>query len=164
MDQKMRVFLARSDFLLRFQHTTPLRSHFHASSMFAKRENSVKCGKTITLTDLPHNFEEPEMRDSQIQKMSLRELITLKSRIDDAIAARRIDEREALKKKIETMAERAGFQVKDLFSHGREGSVKSSLAAKYRHPKKHDLIWTGRGRRPNWLIEAGGNIERFRVT
>jgi DNA-binding protein H-NS len=104
------------------------------------------------------------MRDSQIQKMSLRELITLKARIDDAIAARRIDEREALKKKIETMAERAGFQVKDLFSHGREGSVKSSLAAKYRHPKKQDLIWTGRGRKPNWLIEAGGNIERFRVT
>ena len=104
------------------------------------------------------------MRDSQIQTMNTRELMILKKRIDDEIASRRVNERDALIKKIEAMAKRAGFQVKDLFGHGRDATQKSGLAAKYRHPKKHDLIWTGRGRRPTWLIEAGGNIERFRVS
>ena len=104
------------------------------------------------------------MRDSQIQKMSLRELMDLQKRIGDAIATRRIGERDALKKKIEAMAERAGFQVTDLFNSGRGRPTPGGSGIKYRHPKNRDLIWTGRGRRPNWLVQEGGDIERFRVS
>jgi DNA-binding protein H-NS len=103
------------------------------------------------------------MKDSQLQKMSLRELMDLRKRIDDAIGVRRIDERAELKKKIQAMAEQAGFRVNDLFGNARERAAQRSLAVKYRHPKNHALIWTGRGRRPNWLVQAGGDIERFRV-
>jgi len=104
------------------------------------------------------------MRDSQLQKMSLKQLLDLQKRIGEVIATRRIDERTALKKKIEVMAEQAGFQVKDLFGSGRERPTPGGQTIKYRHPKNRALIWTGRGRRPNWLVQEGGDIERFRVS
>lgn len=37
---------------------------------------------------------------------------------------------------------------------------------KFRHPNDANLTWTGRGSQPRWLreaLEAGGNIETFRV-
>ncbi len=61
------------------------------------------------------------------------------------------------------MAEKAGFRLTDLFAGGRERQSAKAAGIKYRHPENRALVWTGRGRRPKWLAEAGGDIERFRV-
>lgn len=76
------------------------------------------------------------MRDSQIQTMNTRELMILKKRIDDEIASRRVNERDALIKKIEAMAKRAGFQVKDLFGHGRDATQKRRSGCEISPPEK----------------------------
>lgn len=102
------------------------------------------------------------MRDSQIQKMSYKELLQLQQRVAAAIAKKRVAEESALKEKLESMAEQAGFRIDDLFGHKRERAARA-ISVKYRHPTDRSLIWTGRGRRPKWLIAAGGDVERFRV-
>ena len=102
------------------------------------------------------------MKDSQIQKMSYKELLQLQQRIAAAIAKKRGVERSALKEKLQSMAEQAGFQIDDLFGHARERDA-GSISVKYRHPTDRSLIWTGRGRRPKWLVAEGGDVERFRV-
>ena len=103
------------------------------------------------------------MKDSQIQKMSYKELLQLQQRIAAAIAKKRGVERSALKEKLQSMAEQAGFQIDDLFGHARERDA-GSISVKYRHPTDRSLIWTGRGRRPKWLVAEGGDVERFRVS
>jgi DNA-binding protein H-NS len=102
------------------------------------------------------------MKDSQLQKMSYKELLQLQQRIAAAIAKKRVDERSALKEKLQSMAERAGFRIDDLFGNTRERPA-GSITVKYRHPTNRSLIWTGRGRRPKWLVAEGGDVERFRV-
>jgi len=102
------------------------------------------------------------MKDSQLQKMSYKELLQLQRQVVDAIEKRRVAERFALKDKLQSMAERAGFQIDDLFGHTRERAV-NTITVKYRHPTNRSLIWTGRGRRPKWLVAEGGDVERFRV-
>jgi DNA-binding protein H-NS len=102
------------------------------------------------------------MKDSQIQKMSYKELVQLQQRIAAAIDKKRVAERSALKEKLQSLAEQAGFQIDDLFGHARERAA-GSISVKYRHPTNRSLIWTGRGRRPKWLIAEGGDVERFRV-
>jgi len=87
------------------------------------------------------------MKDSQLQKMSYKELLQLQQRIAAAIAKKRVDERSALKEKLQSMAERAGFRIDDLFGSTRERPA-GSITVKYRHPTNRSLIWTGRGRRP----------------
>lgn len=103
------------------------------------------------------------MKDSQLQKMSYKELLQLQQRVASAMAKKRGAERAALKHKLKTMAEQAGFQIDDLFGQARERAASSGIKVKYRHPTNQSLIWTGRGRRPKWLVAEGGDVERFRV-
>jgi DNA-binding protein H-NS len=101
------------------------------------------------------------MRDSQLEKMSLKELVSLDAKIKAAIGEKRVSERHDLKAKMEELARASGFSVGELFGHKGKGG---KGAPKYRNPKDPSQTWTGRGRKPNWLIEAGGNSDRFLIS
>ena len=102
------------------------------------------------------------MRDSQIEKMPLKDLMTLQIRISQAIAEKRIEERHEVKAKMEVLAQASGFSVAELF--GGRGGKRGKSAPKYRNPKDPSQTWTGRGRRPLWLAKANGHIERFLIS
>ncbi|WP_072395463.1 H-NS histone family protein [Hyphomicrobium sp. CS1GBMeth3] len=93
-------------------------------------------------------------------RMSLKERRSLRERVDDEIAERERVERAELKAKLSDMASKAGFSVNELFGRG---GRRSQSTVQYRNPDDPSQTWTGRGRRPNWIIEAGGNVERFRI-
>lgn len=87
-----------------------------------------------------------------LDKMSYAELLKLQERIEAAIVQKRVDETAATKEALRAMAEKAGFSLNDLF--GKRGAKKGSGEAKYRNPKDTAQTWTGRGRKPNWLVDA----------
>jgi DNA-binding protein H-NS len=99
------------------------------------------------------------MRESQLQKMSLKDLNRLHIRINQAIREKKISERHELRQKMEELAREYGFSVGELFGSGKG----SKVAPKYRNPKDASQTWSGRGRRPNWMVEAGGNAKRFLI-
>jgi DNA-binding protein H-NS len=101
------------------------------------------------------------MRDSQLEKMSLKELMSLDAKIKYAIDEKRVSERHEMRAKMEELARKSGFTVAELFG-GRKGKG-GKVAPKYRNPKDPSQTWTGRGRRPNWLVEAGGDMKRFLI-
>ena len=101
------------------------------------------------------------MRDSQLEKMSLKELTSLQGKIEAAVIEKRVSERHEMRAKMEAIARKSGFTVAELFG-GRKGRG-TKIAPKFRNPKDPSQTWTGRGRRPNWLVEAGGNMKRFLV-
>lgn len=95
---------------------------------------------------------------------SYAELLKLQERIVQAIAEKRAENAQATKEQLRAMAEKAGFDIKELF--GKRGSPKGSGVAKYRNPKDSSQTWTGRGRKPNWLVDAvkkGAKIESFAI-
>ena len=99
-----------------------------------------------------------------LDKMSYAELLKLRERIEAAIAEKRIEDAATTKDALRAMAEKAGFNINDLF--GRRGSSRGSGVAKYRNPKDSSQTWTGRGRKPNWLVDAvkkGAKIESFAI-
>ena len=92
------------------------------------------------------------------------ELLNLQKRVEEAIAEKRAENAQATKEQLRVMAEKAGFDIKELF--GKRGSQKGSGVAKYRNPKDSSQTWTGRGRKPNWLVDAvkrGAKLESFGV-
>ena len=101
------------------------------------------------------------MRDSQLEKMSLKELTGLQAKIKAAIQEKRVGERREMRAKMEEMARASGFSVAELFVRGK-GS-RGKVAPKYRNPKDPTQTWTGRGRRPNWMVAAGGDAKRFLI-
>ena len=99
-----------------------------------------------------------------LDKMSYPELRKLQKRIEVAIAEKRTADAHTTKERLRQMAEKAGFDIKALF--GRRGSSRGSGVTKYRNPKDSSQIWTGRSRKPNWLVDAvkkGAKIESFAI-
>ena len=91
------------------------------------------------------------MRNGQLEKMSLKELLALEAKIKTAIDEKRVSERAEMRAKMEEMAQASGFSVNELF--GGRGGKRGKAAAKYRNPKDPSQTWTGRGRRPNWMVK-----------
>lgn len=101
------------------------------------------------------------MKASDLANMTLKDLRSLRDRVDGAIAEREVQDRAEVKAKLADIAAKAGFSVSELFGAGR--LKKGPAVAKFRNPKDPAQTWTGRGRKPNWLVEAGGDVERFRI-
>ena len=99
-----------------------------------------------------------------LEKMSYAELLKLDAKIKAAIVLRRSEEAQATKDRLREMAEKAGFNINELF--GKRGGRKGTAEVKYRNPKDTSQTWTGRGRKPNWLVDAlkkGAKMDSFSI-
>ncbi len=106
----------------------------------------------------------------KVDKMSLKELVELEAKVQKAIAAARDREKTHLKEKMAEMAKTHGFSVNELFGGGRgakgAGKGKSLGVAKYANPENKSDTWTGRGRKPNWLLDRlkkGSKLADFEI-
>jgi DNA-binding protein H-NS len=104
-----------------------------------------------------------------VDKLSLKELVDLEAKVKKAIDAARERERNEVKKKMADLAETHGFSVTELFGNARgrgAGKAKSVGVAKYANPENRTDTWTGRGRKPNWLVERlrkGAKLADFEI-
>ena len=99
-----------------------------------------------------------------VDKMSLKELVALNRIIQNAIAEARTRERAELKSKFAELALSHGFSISDLF--GGKGAAKTKSVAKYANPDDSSDTWTGRGRKPNWLVarlKKGAKLSEFEI-
>lgn len=103
------------------------------------------------------------MASINYDKMSVKELTDHISRAQKALNAAKERERAELKNKLTTLAENAGFSVGELFGARGRGKL---AAVKYMNPDNRSETWTGRGRKPNWLVaklSKGAKITDFAV-
>ena len=100
-----------------------------------------------------------------VDKMSLKELVGLEGKVQSAIAEARARERSVVKKKMAELAETSGFSLSELFG-GVRGTKKPVGLAKYANPDDSSDTWTGRGRKPNWLVarlKKGAKLSEFEI-
>lgn len=98
-------------------------------------------------------------------KMSYKDLVALKRRLDAAICVKRADQAQEVKAKLAALAQKSGFNLSELIDGGKRPAKRKS-AVKYRNPKDPSQTWTGRGRRPLWLADAvgkGTKLDSFAV-
>ena len=100
-----------------------------------------------------------------LDKYSYAELLDLQGQVQAAIAERKASDARDVKQKLEELARKSGFSVSELFG-AKRGGKRSSAAIKYRNPKDASQTWTGRGRKPNWLVDAvkkGAKLESLSI-
>ena len=88
-----------------------------------------------------------------IEKMPLRELVTLQCRINDAMTRAKARERLAIRAQVVELVSAAGFTVKDVLSPSithRENRAKVATI-RFRNPDDPAQTWVGRGRPPLWM-------------
>ena len=89
----------------------------------------------------------------------------LEAKLKSAIEQARIKESVALKEKMADLAATHGFSVDELFG-GKLGRKKSARVAKYANPDDKFDTWTGRGRKPFWLVgrlKKGAKLSDFEI-
>lgn len=101
-----------------------------------------------------------------LDKMSLKDLQVLQGEVAAAIESKKVEEREALRAEIASMAATRGFSIQDLVGGKRAGGKLGKVAPKYRNPENPSETWTGRGRQPRWLaamVKKGAKVEKFLI-
>ena len=109
-----------------------------------------------------------KMASSNLDKMSLKDLLDLEARLTNAIMKAKDREKNDLKSKIDQIAQSAGMSVAELYNIGRgRGAAKGAkVAIKYINPDNKSETWTGRGRQPRWLaakLSKGGKLNDFSI-
>ena len=105
--------------------------------------------------------------EAALDRMSLAELKAIAPMIPQKIEERQKAEKEAVKAELAELAKSKGFEMTDLFGNGSKAAKeKKTVAPKYRNPADALQTWTGRGRKPKWVVEelaTGGNLDDFLI-
>lgn len=109
------------------------------------------------------------MASINVDKMSLKDLNDLEAKLAKAKAAAKTRAKAEIKEKIDELLESSGFTIAELYPVARVGRPRGSTApksAKYANPDDRNETWTGRGRKPNWLVAKlakGATLEDFAI-
>ncbi|GLK63298.1 H-NS histone family protein [Paracoccus kondratievae] len=103
------------------------------------------------------------MADLDLNTMSLNELRQLLKDVDRAIDQYDSRRKAEARTRVEQIAKDFGFSLGELVQAAQEKSVS---IPRYRHPENPELTWSGRGRKPRWIIEAlnsGQSLDKFTI-
>jgi DNA-binding protein H-NS len=93
------------------------------------------------------------MADYDLEALSLGELKKMQKDVAKAISSYEDRQKAEARAKVEALARDLGYSLAELVGTEAKSS-RAPAAAKYRHPEKPTLTWSGRGRKPQWFVEA----------
>lgn len=90
-----------------------------------------------------------------LNDMSLDELKKLQTQINKAISSFEERRKQEVMAQLEAKAKEMGFTMAELLGKSAvKGKSRSAAAPKYAHPENPSVTWSGRGRKPGWVVEA----------
>ena len=89
-----------------------------------------------------------------LDALDLKELKTLQADVAKAIATFEERTKKQAISALEATAREFGFSLSELTGGAASKRSSGSVAPKYAHPENANLTWTGRGRKPKWIVEA----------
>lgn len=93
------------------------------------------------------------MADYDLEALSLGELKKMQKDVAKAISTFEDRQKADARAKVEALARDLGYSLAELVGSETKTS-RAPAAAKYRHPENPALTWSGRGRKPQWFVEA----------
>ena len=93
------------------------------------------------------------MADYDLEALSLSELKKMQKDVSKAISSYEDRQKAEVRAKVEALARDLGYSLTELVGTETK-SPRAPAAAKYRHPENPALTWSGRGRKPQWFVEA----------
>lgn len=106
------------------------------------------------------------MATINVDKMSLKDINDLEAKLQKAKTQARDRAKAELKEKIDRMVDGSGFSIHELYGFAGKGRGRGKSVAKYANPDNRSETWTGRGRKPNWLVarlNKGAKLNDFAI-
>ena len=93
------------------------------------------------------------MADYDLEALSLPELKKMQKDIAKAISTYQDRQKAEARAKVEAVARELGYSMAELV--GADSKPKRApVAPKYQHPENPAVTWSGRGRKPQWFVDA----------
>ena len=93
------------------------------------------------------------MADFDLEALSLSKLKKMQKDIAKAISTFEDRQKAEARAKVEAFARDLGYSLAELVGTETK-TVRAPAPAKYRHPENPALTWSGRGRKPQWFVDA----------
>ncbi len=103
-----------------------------------------------------------------LSPLSLAQLADLKKQIDVEVVRRKESDKQKLRAEMQRMAAEAGLSLAEVLGAAEKKGrkVTATGVAQFRNPADASQTWTGRGRKPQWLLDwtaAGKSLDALRV-
>lgn len=99
-----------------------------------------------------------------LESLDVDELLAISENAQQLIIAKQHQRLFDAYEKFEEIAEACNSSIEDILKAGEQLEKKRSI--KYRNPSNEEETWTGRGRKPTWLVNAlaeGKELEDFAI-
>ena len=93
------------------------------------------------------------MADHDLEALSLTELKKMQKDVTKAISTFEDRQKAEARAKVEAFARDLGYSLAELAGTDVK-TARATVPPKYRHPENPALTWSGRGRRPQWFVDA----------
>lgn len=107
---------------------------------------------------------------TELENMSAAELKALAKKAEEMAEQKKDQERRDLRAEVVNKIRAAGYTVDEIFPGAAPvratSGGKEKAPAKYRNPENSSQTWSGRGRKPKWIVEAeaaGRDITDFAI-
>jgi len=103
-----------------------------------------------------------EITFDKLKVLPLKDLLSLQEILNEAVEVRRDTEKREVLEKMTALASESGYSLDELMSDKPKKQVKN----KYRNPDNFSEAWTGRGRKPKWIIallDSGKSLEDLEI-
>lgn len=102
-----------------------------------------------------------------LSSFNLNQLADLKKQIDVEVVRRKESEKANLRAEMQRMAAAAGLTIEEVMGAAKKGrKVVASGVAQFQNPADSSQTWTGRGRKPQWVIDwlaSGNSLDGLRI-
>jgi DNA-binding protein H-NS len=101
-----------------------------------------------------------------VERLTLKQIEALEAQIAKAKSQARETTRAELKAKIDRLIDGSEFTIAELYGFKSKKGRAGKSAAKYANPDDPSQTYSGRGRRPFWLIaklKKGASLEDFAI-
>jgi len=88
-----------------------------------------------------------------LDKLSVKELKEIIEKAEKAIETTKKTQLRVVRKQVKQMIKESGYTPADIFPALKAAKTATKVPPKYQNPKNPDQTWTGRGRKPKWVID-----------
>lgn len=101
-----------------------------------------------------------------IKKLDEKQLAELQTQINAEMARKKQAKKRDVINQVKTLLAENGMSLDDLPGRSGASGVRKPVPPKYRNPQNPEQTWTGRGRKPRWVVEHldnGGDMAKLAI-
>ncbi len=106
------------------------------------------------------------MSEIDLESLSLEKLQSLQIELTNLIEEKKVEAQDSLLSEFKERATALGLDLDEIMGTTTQKKTRAKVLPKYKDPNDSEVTWTGRGRKPLWVVqqlENGKSLEQLKI-